>query len=218
MQHFTLLLASLFLLLPAETDAQRYRQQRFKAGFILGMTASQIDGDDQKGYEKIGLAGGLRGIARLTPRLDFNVELLYSQRGSKPSPKGTNGERPVDIRLNYAETPFLLTYKFSEDWDGNHRLQLSGGFSYARLLSSKVKESGSTHSIDGPGIAGKEDEFRKNDISWKIGLAYFITSHLSLGLRHTFSFTPILEEEISATKSNNTLRPYYVSVQLAYVL
>ena len=214
MQRLALFTLLILILFSSKADAQQRRQQRFTAGALLGINASQLDGDDQSGYSKNGIVGGLRGIARLTPRFDLNVELLYTQRGSKPSANGNNGERPVTIALNYAETPFLITFKTAEDWDGNYRLQLSTGLSYARLLNSKVEEtSGNT-----PNIAGNENKFKKNDISWKAGLAYLITPKLSLGVRHTFSLTPLLKENAISSESRNSLRSYYLNLHLAYTL
>ncbi|MCB0567875.1 MAG: PorT family protein [Phaeodactylibacter sp.] len=214
MQRLALLALLIFAFSIPDADAQQHKQLRFTAGALLGINASQLDGDDQSGYSKNGIVGGLRGIAHLTPRFDFNVELLYAQRGSKPSAKGNNGERPVTILLNYAETPFLITFKTAEDWDGNYRLQLSTGLSYARLLNSKVEEtSGNT-----PNIAGNENKFKKNDISWKAGLAYLITPKLSLGVRHTFSLTPLLKENAISSESRNSLRSYYLNLHLAYTL
>lgn len=218
MQRLALLTVLIFILSIAETDAQRSGQRRFSAGALLGANASQLDGDNQSGYSKNGIMGGLRGIARLTPRLDFNMELLYTQRGSKPSAKGNNGERPITVKLNYAETPFILAYKTVEDWDGNYRLLLSSGISYARLLGSKVEEASGKNPNSEPNIAGKEGQFRKNDISWKAGVAYLITPELSVGVRHTVSLTPLLEESANPLEGAPSLRSYYLTFYVGYAL
>ncbi|MCC7507153.1 MAG: hypothetical protein IT259_17735, partial [Saprospiraceae bacterium] len=61
----------LLMLLPEGAIAQR--QQRFKAGIIAGLTASQIDGDESAGYHKVGLQGGLRGVVILGGKQDASV-------------------------------------------------------------------------------------------------------------------------------------------------
>ena len=68
-------IAFFILLQPFRTEAQR--QQRFKAGVIAGVTASQIDGDASAGFHKVGLQGGLRGIVVLKPRQEASIEFLY---------------------------------------------------------------------------------------------------------------------------------------------
>ncbi|MBK9337608.1 MAG: hypothetical protein IPM98_14010 [Lewinellaceae bacterium] len=73
-----LLLALPFLLLPNAATAQR--EQRFKAGIIAGVTASQIDGDASARYHKVGLQGGLRHRS-VAPKQDASIEFLFTQRG-----------------------------------------------------------------------------------------------------------------------------------------
>lgn len=211
-----LLLGLILCLLPVRTDAQK-QQQRFSAGISLGINASQMDGDQQRGYHKLGIQGGLKGIARLSPRFNLNAELMYTQRGARPSPKGNDGSRPVTITLNYAETAFMLTYKTLEDWDGNQRLQLASGLSYARLLNSDVKESSQQISTVDPVFADKIDAFRSDDISWKLGVSYLITDRFLLGARHTISMVPLLSED-SGVVVEDTLSSYYFSLQATYII
>ena len=49
--------------------------ERFSAGVIIGYNNAQIDGDYQNGFDKYGITGGIRGIARITSRLEcFTVK------------------------------------------------------------------------------------------------------------------------------------------------
>jgi len=86
--------------------------ERFNAGVIFGLNASQIDGDYYKGFNKYGLTGGIRGITRLTPNFEFNVEILYSKKGSKifhnrfATPGRAMERRFID--LTYIDVPFFF--------------------------------------------------------------------------------------------------------------
>ena len=66
-----------FLFFSGNTTAQ----QRFKAGVIGGLNASQIQNDDVGGYRRLGIQGGLRAITIFTDKIDLFFEILYSQRG-----------------------------------------------------------------------------------------------------------------------------------------
>ena len=52
-------------------------QRRFQGGVVVGLSASQIDGDLMAGYDKLGLIGGIRTVARLKERSDLSVEFLF---------------------------------------------------------------------------------------------------------------------------------------------
>jgi len=182
-------------------------QQRFKAGFTAGLNASQIQGDDTGGYNKLGLVGGLKGIAVLGERSELSLELTYSQRGSK-----NDKAEPVDIviRLAYAEVPVLFNYK---DWyveDGDyHRVMGSIGFSYGRLLSAESEGLTSKY-ID------ETDNFTKDDFSFVVGAEFFFQPRLSLGIRWNSSFNKLFHNDHAPGK--NELRGYFLSFRLNYLL
>jgi hypothetical protein len=210
MKVSTFLFLACVLILPQQLSAQK-RAQRFGTGFTLGINASQMDGDNQRGYSKIGIRGGVVGIARITPRLDMQIELLYAQRGARPSNNSAkNGtSEPLEIQLNYAETPLLITYKTLESWEGEYRLNLLTGFSYARLISSKIEQN-----RNGASEVLKED-FRRNDLSWKVGASLRLTPRLLLGIRHSISLTSLitLDDASTTTSSEANLSVYYLTLQ-----
>jgi len=81
--------------------------QRFKAGFNLGLTAAQINGDDSAEFNKLGLSAGVRAYTILTPKSDIIIEILFSQRGSRTK-FGNNSNIPSQlIKLNYVEVPII---------------------------------------------------------------------------------------------------------------
>ncbi len=181
-------------------------QQRFKAGLLFGLNASQIRGDESAGYNKLGLHGGLRAVAVLKERMDLSIELLYAQRGSYLK-GGISTAGDLKINLQYAEVPVLFTYK---DWlheeDNYYKIQASGGFSYGRLLS--VKAEGSFHDEE-------TEHFNTNDISFTIGAEYFTNRHFSIGARWTTSLNLLYNHKHNVNL--DSLRGYFLSFRGAYI-
>ncbi|MEO1262926.1 MAG: porin family protein [Bacteroidota bacterium] len=206
----TLFLFLVVLLFQVDSSAQ----QRFKAGVIAGLNASQIQNDDVGGYNRLRIQGGLRAIAIFTEKMDLNIELLYSQRGSYAtdgSPVCFNG--PLDITANYIEIPVLWTLK---DWlhetDDYYRIQASAGLSYGRLISAS--SIGSCHD-------GLADLFNKNDVSFTIGAEYFATEHFTIGFRWSRSLNLLYNrkkgEELMPSRSENSLQGFFLSFRAGYI-
>lgn len=164
-------------LMPDSALAQR--QQRFKAGIVAGLTASQIDGDESAGYHKVGLQGGLRGVIILGGKQDASVEILYTQRGCRNQPK-TFPE--FSTTLGYIEVPVQWHYK---DWlmegEGNapdwYRMQFNIGLSYGRLLNSQDKFN------DGFGIFSALPDLEKNSFCFLVGATFNASPHLGFTVR-----------------------------------
>lgn len=100
--------------------------QRFKAMAIIGANASQIDGDNLYGFNKLGISAGGRLSYANDKNIDYALEMLYSQRGS--SVKIFNNEDGDKISLNYIEIPIIVSIR---DWynekDGYYKVRAEGG-------------------------------------------------------------------------------------------
>jgi len=183
-----------------------FAQQRFKAGLVVGLNAAQIMGDKTGGYNKLGVVGGLKGIAILTDKAELSMELTYSQRGSK-----NDESEPVNvkIKLEYVEVPILFSYKdwYNEEGDF-YRLQGSIGFSYGRLLNAEFDDL-----ISSP--IDVTDRFITNDFSFVIGADVFFTPHWALGARWNSSFNKLAKNVNSPT--GNGLRGYFFTFRATYV-
>ena len=77
--------------------------QRFIGSIIAGANASQVEGDDVRGYKKAGFVGGASVMIALDKKMQWfaTVELLYTQKGSRSSTT-----RAFDT-TNYAPAMFL---------------------------------------------------------------------------------------------------------------
>lgn len=170
-------------LLCAAASAQT--SPRFGAGVIAGLTASQIDGDQSAGYNKLGLQAGLRGLTRLGRRTDLSIEFLYAQRGSQNT-LFNNGQQlsPFRLTLNYVEIPVQLHYKdwyIEDDDNGFWRVSFNAGLSYARFINAKTANDGSALYDVVP------DYLKKNDISLLLGANFFTNRHWGFTFRYVRS-------------------------------
>ncbi len=182
-----------------------FSQQRFKAGITAGLNASQIRGDATGGYNKLGIAAGLRAITVFTDRTDLTIELTYSQRGSRNDPSEPT---EIQINLNYVEVPFIFHYK---DWlmeeQNYYRVQAAAGLSFSRLLKAEHDDRRGV-------VEEKTSDFNSNDIGLILGAEFFFTQHWSLSGRWNTSFNLLSDADVSP--SRNTLRGYFLSFRLNY--
>lgn len=208
-------LTFLFSLLCEKLQAQ---EQRFKAGVLVGLNASQIRGDDVGGYNRLGVQAGLRAVAIIGEKYDLNIEMLYSQRGSyEKDGCWFNDQGTLHISTHYVEIPVVMTFK---DWldeeDNFYRIQVSGGFSYGRIINTRV-ESSCEH--DGFG-----EYFNSGDFSFTGGVEYFTSPKFSLGVRWSHSLNLLYnrekrpEDNMGSTDDNpNSLRGYFLSFRGVYL-
>lgn len=168
----------LFAALPIFLSAQ----PRFRAGAVLGLTASQIDGDLSAGYNKLGFQGGLRVITRLKGRTEASLEILFSQRGCQneliPSDYDPN---PFSLTLNYIEVPIQWHFKdwlieYDEEKYNYYKVSFNAGLSYARLFGSKVDD-------ERLNLERKENYLEKNDLSIVLGVNFYATRNFGFTAR-----------------------------------
>lgn len=194
---------------------QLHAQQRFKAGAVIGVNASQIDGDRSAGYTKLGLVGGLQGIAILTEKTELGLQILYSQRGSQSAFNQNNANFPFKIRINYIEVPVLYTYK---DWlfegkDGDYyKVHIHGGLSYGRLFETEIEDESLTSPLVQLG-----DEFNEDDISIVLGATYFANEHFGFTVRWSRSLNLLYRNE-STNLNARSMRGKFITFTMAYIL
>ena len=178
--------------------------QNFGGGIILGLSTSQVGGDDLGGFNKAGLLVGVYANKSISPLLSFQMEMTFIQKGSN-NPKMNDYEhknvgRP-DISLSYIEVPLLLQYKQSEI------LEIEGGLQFANLITGYYNDT------YGEISATTIDPFIDYDIGLLIGMDYTFSGNLSLNTRISNSILPIGEEDYNhPTTYNSTRKGKYNSV------
>ena len=89
--------------------------QRFYGGVMGGFNGSQVEGDMAYGYHKLGGVLGTWVAADLGEQMYWSMEVKYSEKGSRIIPSKKNDYWKYIYRLNYAELPLLLGYRYDEN-------------------------------------------------------------------------------------------------------
>lgn len=215
--------------LEAQTRKKRKRSkkitQRFKASVLLGGSLTQLDGDNQIGFDKPGLYAGARVVVVLKHRLDINIEMLYSQKGARIKNAESMGivNRPDKNRIisvNYMEIPFTLKYLLSENESSYF---IEGGASFSRLFNSKIEEN-IIPGVPQYSYIPFQENFKKNELSILAGFGYEIKKKVGIGFRYTYGLTKFFvnsdppEHDSSSQKEKPVLflRNYFASIYVAY--
>ncbi len=187
--------------------------QRFSAGIVGGLNASQIDGDLLAGFDKLGLTGGIKAVVNFESAFDFNVEFLFTQRGSRPDIFNPEYDPDINITLNYAEIPIYMTLG---DWwqeeDQYYKVSAHAGLSYGRLISARTFDYYNTpeQSLD-----NLVPYFNDNDLSWLVGLTYMMSKKWGVTGRYTREIIPLLSPDKHDLPFQRLLS-YYLTFRLEY--
>lgn len=201
-----------------------WAQSPFKAGLTVGFLMSQIDGDHQSGYDKTGLAYGLRGGIAINRQFDIMTEMLYIPKGSLPSNKSLFDKKKANIDLKYAEVPLIFNVHFKRNERDLYKWTIQGGFSYARLLKSTTLIT-TKNSIDSVATNNlSQENYKKHDVAFIFGLNYNVVENLAIGFRQNISLTTLYENTDKTRLTNATLqrekyisfRNYYITFRIQY--
>jgi hypothetical protein len=176
--------------------------QNFGGGIILGLSTSQVGGDDLGGFNKAGLLAGVFANKAISPLLSFQMEMTFIQKGSN-NPKMNdyehiNAEVP-DISISYIEVPLLLQYHQSNE------LKIEGGIQTAYLINGYYND------LNGK-MPNPTNPFINYDIGLLLGVDYLFSNKLSLNTRLSNSIIPIGAEDYNHPTYNSKRKGKYNSV------
>jgi len=184
-------------LLVAQKDNE---EGRFTAALVAGVSLSQIDGDDDASYSKVGFNGGARGGVRFGDKMELCTEILFSSKGSSINHLGTV------YHLDYIEVPVLFYYK---DWKAvtktnkkYMRVMLGAGLSYSRLLQSATYRNKQWENPSN--TPNYVDPFLKNDLMFMFDVNFFFTRNWGVNFRWSRSILSIVDENTSLRGNPNS--------------
>jgi len=153
------------------------QEQRFSAGLKVGLSSSQVSGDDLAGFNKAGAIAGMFSSVLFSKKWSGQFELLFIQKGSKyvghPDLGDLNYYR---LQLNYIEVPLFLQYHFKK-----FTFEAGPGFGY--LIHYKEE--------DAMGDITGNRPFNKSEISYNLGVNYRITTSFGVNVRYSNSISSI---------------------------
>lgn len=222
-QALIIILFSIIFLIPFRTQAQL-----FKAFASSGVCISQIDGDEEYGYKRVGYSGGLGVMAPLNPKnpdvgFQMSMELLFSQRGAK----ATNIADPFayDCKLNYVDIPLFIHYV-----DPIGGVTIGLGLQYSRLVKSSEKWTMTDTMIVGMDrpLDTANTKFLKNDFSIIGDIRFTLWRNFKLDFRYQYSLLPIRKDFTFFNSRNSSDDLYYtwnrdfknnyITLKLIYVI
>ena len=142
--------------------------QSFRAHAVLGLNATQIDGDRLWGYNQAGILGGMKVALPLSDGVWLQAGMLYSAKGSR------NGEYEPGftiIRLSYLELPVEIQGRLV------NQVYLFGGLSPNYLINAR--------SDVGFGFEPSRTGFRNFDLCFVAGILYRFADNAGVQARIT---------------------------------
>jgi hypothetical protein len=157
------------------------KSQIFKGGAVLGLNASQVDGDSYWGYDKFGLMVGGFVYTPLSHNLDIQFEIKYMSKGAQKGANDVSADQYLvyKSKLNYIEIPVLLRLNTVT------KVGFEAGLGFGYLFSySESDEYGSLPTEEAT-------KFKSFELSGLLGLNYKINNQFSGNLRYSYSLLPI---------------------------
>ena len=171
--------------------------QNFGGGVILGLSTSQVGGDNLAGFNKAGLLAGAFANIPISELLSFQMEMTYIQKGSN-NPKMNDAEHSnylkEDISSSYIEVPLLLQYHQS------NKIKIEGGVQLAYLINGYYND------LNGGIPIHSVDPFIEYDFGLLLGIDYKYSEKISLNTRLSSSILPIGAEDYDGVNSYNSSR------------
>ena len=188
--------------------AQKRSKNRFSTGLILGVNTTQIDGDYYSGYDKFGIFGGLRAIARIDKTSELIFEIQYNRKGSRNPDEFVPGQQASRfISLDYIEVPIFFHKKIDTKIGLG---SLEGGVVYSRLFGFRINELENSPNYNT--FTEIQNDFNRNDLAIGMGGGIYINEHIRIMSRFTYAMT-LLYEDKNRDGSFNLNRPDIYSLR-----
>ena len=159
------------------------RTQRIHGFVSSGVTFSQIEGDELKGFRKYGYTGGVGALTAISSngRWGVSVEALFSQRGAYDR---SGDPYAMTMTLNYVDIPVLIHYQ-----DPYGGMLLGAGITYGRLTA---QPNGVILFNPNAFVPDTGDmTFRRNDVCATVDARFTVWKGLQLNLRWQYSLLPV---------------------------
>jgi opacity protein-like surface antigen len=157
--------------------------QHFKGGLIVGISTSQVDGDNLGGYTKAGLKAGALVYRKLSDKFSLQFELEFIQKGSR-RPLNEEDNSFYLMRLNDIDAPLFLQYALTKNW------VVEAGPAIGTLVSA--------YEEDERGSIRNAESFHRFDYLANAGVNYFISRNVAANVRYSYSV-------VSIRRSNATI-------------
>jgi len=186
--------------------------QRIMGAAIMGVNATQVDGDEAFGYHKFGLNTGLAAIIPIDDKWAVTVENIFNQKGAHQGRLYLDSlDGSYDLKLNYLDVPVLIQFTDKDI------VTFGTGMSWGRLVGISEQRNG----YDMPGTTLTSGIYRSSDLNILVDVKFRLIDRLRLNVRYAYSIRPIATREVIDSKTGKpnirdqyngmfTFRLYYV--------
>ena len=151
--------------------------QYFDGGAVVGLSASQVDGDRYRGFNKLGLLGGAYIKRMFTYTVEGQMELRYIMKGAYESENIDNAIY-YKLVLHYVDIPVTVHYLYKK----NFLLELGVAPEFI-VYNREEDEYGETPEGAPP--------FHKLTMSAIAGIGYILWDKITFNFRYNYSVVPI---------------------------
>lgn len=167
--------------------------QSFQAQAVLGLNASQIDGDGLWGYNQAGILAGVKVALPLSDAFAAQAGMLYSAKGSRNSEY-----EPYSIwRLTYLELPVEIQGRVV------NQVYLFGGLSPNYLI--KARQENVT------GFTAERAGYRSFDLCFVAGILYRFADNAGVQARVSDGLRSSSEVQYLRNRTLSFTLVYYFS-------
>ena len=186
--------------------------QRIMGAAIIGVNASQVDGDEVYGYKKFGLNAGLSAIVPFGDHWSVSIENIYNQKGAHQRPVYSDSlDGSYDLKLDYLEVPVLVHFNDKDI------ITFGVGASWGRLIKVSEQRNG----WDMPATTLKSEIYNKNDFNVLLDVRFRVYERFRFNVRYAYSMAPIATREVVDSKTGKpNIRDQYsglFSFRIIYV-
>lgn len=192
----------LFALLACLFFAERGHGQGFtKPSLMLGINASQIDGDNLAGWNKPGLAAGGAISFNFDKQWAARLEIQYNQKGSRSSQDEINQDQDrteLHFKLDYITVPLMAEWNLMED------VYLVTGVGVNALVRARLDKVNFSTTGTGGSFEDvvRDSSFNALDFTWELGAEYRFSDRFLADVRFSYSMLPMNQDMLRQTSLN----------------
>lgn len=168
--------------------------QEFKSGYILGISATQVDGDNLNGYNKLGPHLGIFVERKFGDKFSLRPEFLFTIKGAKNYVDIDNIADPIKTAFYYVEVPFFLNYQIK-------KFQIEAGPSFGVLMYA--------YNNDNTGKYSTTSSYKRMEWATHLGVSYRLKESLLLYGRYSYSMDCVDGGNCGKLFTSPKLRPGY---------
>lgn len=136
----------------------------------VGIIASQIDGDNDGGYNKVSFYLGIGGNTNISDRSTLHFDILYARKGSR---SGQRNPLVFTYRMNYIDFPLTIKSNVWKD------IIIGGGAHVGYLINAQLS--------NGFGFVDRTSNFNRLDYGIIALLGYKVHKKTTIDLRYNRS-------------------------------